>query len=190
MKHLKSYKIFESSNLELEKELEKYSITKYTLNDDGSIDISEHTDLSTNNLNVIPFKFNKINGDFYYSYNRIKTLKNCPRYIEGLFDCSNNQLESLEFGPEYVGYSYFCNDNKLITLKGCIDEVHGSFNCSFNQLISLEFCPMQVEGWFYCSDNKLTELDRSPFIRKELWCGGMFKSEPEFNGSCEKLIWK
>ncbi len=232
MKFIKSYKIFESKDLELDKKLNKLYISAYTLNEDGSIDTDQDVVLSDINLTEIPFKFNKSNYSFSVFYNKLTSLKNCPKYIEKWFNCSHNKLESLEFGPEYVGYSYYCNsnqlitlegcdktingnfdcssnllttleygpeyvngyyncfNNKLITLKGCIDEVYGDFLCQNNKLISLEFCPMQIEGNFNCSTNKLEYLDRSPLIKGNLFCKGMFKTEPEFNGSCEQLIWK
>ena len=189
MKFIKSYRIFESTNLTLDKELKEFNITKYSLNEDGSIDCDQHVDLFNRDLDEIPFNFNRINGNFNISQNDLPSLKNCPKYIDGWFTCHFNRLSSLEFGPEYVGENYYCYNNKLTTLKGCVDEVYGYFDCSNNLLTSLEFCPMQVEGEFNCSRNKLTELDFSPFVRKNLFCKGMFKSEPEFFGHCENLVW-
>ena len=190
MKHIKSYKIFESTDIDLDKELKKFKITKYTLNEDGSIDCDQDVSLDYRNLTKIPFKFNRINGYFTVARNELISLKNCPKYVGGSFDCYYNQLTSLEFGPEYVGGGYYCYTNKLVTLKGCVDEVYGDFDCSSNELTSLEFCPMQVEEDFFCSYNKLTELDFSPFVRKNLYCQYMFKSKPEFTGHCENLIWE
>ncbi len=190
MKYIKSYKIFESIDLELDKILKNYFINKHTLNEDGSIDVNEDVNLLRKNLNEIPFKFNKVKGYFDIRGNKLISLKNCPKYIEYYFDCSYNHLKTLEFGPEYVGTDYFCYNNKLETLKGCIEEVYGNFNCMNNKLKSLEFCPMQVEGWLECSNNKLEYLDRSPFIKGCLFCQKMFKFKPEFNGFCEPLIWK
>ncbi len=191
MKYIKSYQIFESTNLELEKELEKFNITEYILNEDGSIDINDEVDLLNLNLNKIPFKFNKVNGNFFISQNNLTSLHNCPNYISGDLFSNGNKLTSLEYGPEYVGSDYFCDDNKLVTLKGCVEEVYGHFDCRSNELTSLEFCPMDVKGWFDCSFNNLEYLDRSPLIGGDFYCyGGMFKSKPEFNGSCRKLVWE
>ncbi len=189
MRFLQSYKIFESINIGLEKELKYFDILSHSLNEDGSIDVNCNTNLSNKDLNKIPFNFNKVNGYFAIRNNKLTTLKNCPKYIDKQFDCSRNKLTSLELGPEYVGSNYWCDENELTTLNGCVDEVYGSFGCRRNKLVSLEYCPMQVEGHFYCSNNKLEYLDRSPFVRGFFICQGMFKSEPEFNGSCEKLVW-
>ncbi len=189
MKFIKSYKIFESIDSELGKELSKFDIIHYTINDDGSIDVNDDVIMIDENLNEIPFKFNKIYYAFSVARNKLKSLKNCPKYIGTSFICIDNQLESLEFGPDYVGTNYFCNHNELKTLKGCVEEVNGDFDCQNNKLTSLEFCPMEVNGEFDCSENKLEYLDRSPFIKGNLFCCDMFKSEPEFNGYCYKLIW-
>ncbi len=190
MRFIKSYKIFESLDIKLEKELLKFVISNYTLNEDGSIDCDQAVNLSYKLLSKIPFKFNKINYSFKMTNNKIKSLENCPKYIGSNFNCSFNKLTSLEFGPEYVGNNYDCCYNQLTTLKGCVDEVYAEFDCQSNQLTSLEFCPMEVENDFNCSDNKLEYLDRSPMIKGDLYCVDMFETEPEFNGSCEKIIWE
>ncbi len=191
MKFLKSYKIFESKNLELEKKLDKLQVIHYTINEDGSIDVDDDVYLDSENFgDTLPFNFNKINGLFTIHGNELKTLKNCPKYIGSDFDCSENKLKSLEFAPEYVGKNYFCNNNELATLNGCIEEVHGNFECNNNLLTSLEFCPMDIDGDFDCSFNNLEYLDRSPLVKRDFICLGMFKSKPEFTGSCENLYWE
>ncbi len=189
MKFIKSYKIFESVDSKLQMHLGNYKIYDYIINEDGSIDVNKEVHLFNKNLISIPFKFNRVCDYFNIANNKLTSLKNCPKYIEGNFSCSHNKLISLEFGPEYVGLDYNCSINQLITLKGCVDEVSGSFYCQSNLLTSLEFCPMQVEGNFNCSYNKLEYLDRSPMIKGELYCKKMFKKEPEFNGSCNELYW-
>ncbi len=190
MIHIKSYRIFESIDLELGKELKKYHIRNYSINEDGSVDCNQSVDLCSKKLNQIPFKFNKINGHFIVDINQLTSLKNCPKYINKWFDCSSNELASLEYGPEYIGGSYCCMNNELKTLKGCVEEVNANFNCYNNRLTSLEFCPMEVSGYFNCSNNRLEFLDRSPLIKGKLYCEGMFKTEPEFSGSCQELIWR
>ncbi len=190
MKHIKSYKIFESIDIHLKWKLSNFNISNYIINEDGSIDCNQYITLRCKNLNEIPFKFNKINDHFDIAMNKLISLKNCPKYVEREFNCLGNKLTSLEFGPEYVGSNYYCFNNNLITLKGCVEEVYDNFSCSNNKLKSLEFCPMQIEGTFNCSDNQLEYLDRSPLIKGNLYCQNMFRSEPEFNGYCKKLFWE
>ena len=50
---------------------EKYDIKNYTINPDGSIDVDDGVDLSGKDLIKIPLKFNKVNGWFDCSYNRL-----------------------------------------------------------------------------------------------------------------------
>lgn len=86
------------------------------------------------NLTEIPVKFYKINGSFSCSFNKLKTLKNCPKIVNGSFYCYSNQLISLEYCPQII---------------------NGHFNCSNNNLISLEHCPKEINGYFYCMHNPL-----------------------------------
>ncbi len=200
MKYLKSYKIFESIIIDLENELGKYGISEFIVNENGTLDIQGSVSMHHFKFNEIPFNFNKITGSFNINGNNLILLKHCPKYIGSWFNCSKNKLTSLEYGPEYVGDTYICSHNKLITLNGCVQEIHngkyiaantsfGGFDCSYNQLTSLEFCPMEVNGDFDCSYNQLVELDRSPFVRGNLWCYGMFKTKPIFNGDCKHVEW-
>ncbi len=190
MKFIKSYKIFESNDTALNEQLNEYDIKDFIINENGSIDVNQNVYLNYKFLNKIPFKFNKISGRFNIADNKITSLENCPKYISEYFTCTDNLIKTLEGGPEYVGTNYYCNNNKLITLKGCTEEIYGVFNCDNNDLISLEFCPMDVGIDFHCSNNKLEYLDRSPLVNGNLYCFNMFKTEPEFNGHCEKLFWK
>ncbi len=178
-------------NFILDSKLKKFRIFDYIINEDGSIDCNQNVYLHSMKLGEIPnIKFNKINGCYSINLNNLTSLKNCPKYISKWFNCSENKLTSLEFGPEFVGGQYLCAGNELTTLKGCVEEVHSDFICFTNKLTSLEFCPMEVKGDFNCSFNELEYLDRSPLIEGNLYCKRMFKSEPEFNGSCNKLVWK
>ena len=64
---------------------EKYDITNYTINPDGSIDVDGNVNLSYMGLTKIPIKFNKVSGYFDCSYNFITSLEGCPREVVGNF---------------------------------------------------------------------------------------------------------
>jgi hypothetical protein len=83
-------------------------------------------------LTELPLVFNRVNGYFRCSYNKLTTLEGCPKWISGNFSCSYNNLTSLEFGPDYVGSNFWCNDNKL-TDNYCDSEIGGSFYTSLKQ---------------------------------------------------------
>ena len=59
-------------------------------NSDGSYDVEGDVKLYDLKLTKIPIKFNKVNGTF---------------------DCSDNKLTSLEGAPKVVGGSFWCDNN-------------------------------------------------------------------------------
>jgi hypothetical protein len=111
---------------------EKYGITNYTINPDGSIDVNGDVFLDNKRLTELPLTFNKITGYFSCSDNKLTSLKGSPRWIGGYFDCRYNRLTSLEFSPDYVGDDLFCSNNNL-TDNYCETEIGGSFYTSLKQ---------------------------------------------------------
>ncbi len=111
---------------------EKYNITNYTINPDGSIDVAGDVNLWDKRLTELPLTFNKVNGYFTCSYNKLTSLKGCPRWIGDSFYCSHNDLTSLEFIPDYVGGSFFCVQNKL-TDNYCDTEIGERFYTTLKQ---------------------------------------------------------
>ncbi len=191
MKYLKGYKLFESFN---EKEIhdicKKYSITDYTINMDGTIDVDSDVDLSYENLTKLPLNFNKVSGYFNCSENELMSLEgspneigghfNCngnkltslrgaPQLVSGFFSCDKNKLTSLEEAPQNIGGSFFCDHNQLTSLKGATKNVY-SFSCGYNKLTSLEGGPESVDDSFYCEYNKLMNLKGAPSVGKHFNC--------------------
>ena len=109
MKYLKRFN--ESSNSGIENICLKYGIDNYTINADGSIDVTGDVDLSGKNLKQLPLTFRKVTG---------------------YFSCSNNQLTTLTGGPERVGGYFNCINNKL-TNNYCDTEILGGFYTSLKQ---------------------------------------------------------
>ena len=58
----------------------------------------------------LPYKFGKVYGTFDLSGNKnLRTLKNCPDYVEESFSCSYcSKLDSLEGCPKEVEWSFYC----------------------------------------------------------------------------------
>ena len=127
--------------MEIRNICEEYNIKNYTINDDMSISVNGHVDLTFKNLKSIPITLKEVSGDF---------------------DCSGNQLTSLKYCPETVGGYFSCSNNQLASLKYCSKEVSGYFNCHYNQLTSLEYCPETVGGDFNCYRNQITNFDGLP----------------------------
>ena len=111
---------------------EKYGITNYTINSDGSIDVDGNVYLSFNDLTELPLSFNKVTGWFDCSRNKLTSLKGCPRWVGGYFGCGYNDLTSLEFSPDYIGGSFWCQYNNL-TDNQCDTEIGGGFYTTLKQ---------------------------------------------------------
>ena len=105
MKHIKSYKIFESAspNFPTTKEevievCKKYRIDNYTINDDLSIDVDGNVVLYSKNLEYLPLKFNYVSSTFICSSNKLESLEGSPQIVGGDFSCySNNKNPHLLF---------------------------------------------------------------------------------------------
>ena len=125
--------------------LKKYN---YTFNADKTLDIHSDNEVALSNRDFIslPFNFNKVEGPFSCSYNNLKTLKGCPKYVGGDFYCYTNRITSLEGGPEIVMGSYHCFNCDLTTLKGIAKHIGGHLYCYANNLESLDFLPDYLGG--------------------------------------------
>ena len=138
---------------------EKYNITNYTINPDGSIDVDGRVDLNYRNLTELPLTFNRVNGYFGCGYNKLTRLKGSPRWISGFFTCVHNNLTSLEFSPEYIGDGFDCSNNDLTDLVGSPKEVVGSFYCISNpKLINPKGCSEKMGSKLYCVNTPLSSI--------------------------------
>ena len=173
----------------------KFEISKYSVNEDGTVDVYGCVDLSNKNLTQIPLKFNIVGGNFDCSNNKLTSLLGAPTVVFGTFDCSHNELQSLvgvskkvflDFdcshnklttlsnGPATVRFNYNCSHNNLTDLgglskvitKGIFDE----FNCSFNALTTIKGYPKGLTK-IDCSNNQLSELDDcAKYVHGEFNC--------------------
>ena len=124
MKHIKTYeglfdffkkKETDPKKIEIIKLCKEYNITKYTINDDYSIDVDGHVDLAHKNLTKIPIKFNKVTGFFSCVGNMLVDLENAPRRVERNFMCQyqyHGSFISLKGAPDYVGFRFDFNENE------------------------------------------------------------------------------
>jgi len=162
MKYIKLFEDFKDISKDIVDDIcKKYSITNYTINDDGSIDVDGDVYFINSDLYKIPLNFRNISGHFHCNY-QLTSLEGAPQSVGGDFVCSHNKLTSLEGAPESVGGDFHCVHNKLTSLEGAPESVGGHFNCSNNQLTSLEGAPLSVGGHFHCVHNKLRSLEGAP----------------------------
>ena len=106
---------------------EKYNITNYTINPDGSIDVDGNVNLIYMRLTKIPIKFNKVSGNFDCSRNNLTSLRGCPIVVGGAFFCCYNNLTSLIGSPDSIRKYIMCDSNPLESIEG--------YNGNFNKLI-------------------------------------------------------
>ena len=83
-----------------------YVIGDIFTRNDGIVDINGSL-AAHNSLQEIPVLLGRVTQDFDVSSSRLKTLKNCPSYVGGSFDCSSTHLTSLIGGPKSVLGSYW-----------------------------------------------------------------------------------
>ncbi len=136
---------------------------KYTLREDGKIDVNGSVILNNKSLkNLSPLKFGKVSGDFYIHKNKLESLEGAPEEVGGTFDCSNNWLKSLIGGPSKVGKDYYCSYNMLTTLEGCPTIINKELSCENNKLTSFKGSPTIIKGDFTFHRNKLASLEGCP----------------------------
>lgn len=150
-------KLFEEFNSysEVKEWLNINNISDYIINDDLSVDVNGDVDLSNRRLYKIPIKFGRINGNFYCSYNKLKSLDGCPTIVECDFDCSNNELTSLDGCPIHIGGMFNCRYNKLISLVNGPKYVGVHYLVDNNEITSLYNFKCNIGKNFYCRNNKL-----------------------------------
>jgi ankyrin repeat protein len=116
--------------LEISKWLKEHGITKFHIQDDLTVDTYQPVDLSSANIENLPFNFNSIyaykkikrsydtippdNGNFDIEFNPLITLKGSPESCYD-FNCSNCKLKSMEYTPEFFNVLYYdgnpCSDD-------------------------------------------------------------------------------
>lgn len=73
-------------------------IKDYTINDDLTVDVN----ISNTDITNIPIQFDKVNGFFHCSYNKLTSLESGPIFINGYYNCSNNNLTSLKGSSKII----------------------------------------------------------------------------------------
>jgi hypothetical protein len=64
------------------------------------------------NLNKISIQFNKVDGEFICSNNKLTSLEGVPKEVNGDFGCYKNNLTSLKGIPGKVNGDFYCTNQK------------------------------------------------------------------------------
>ncbi len=111
-----------------------YSIERYTINTDGSIDVNGDVYLDNIKLTYLPLKFNRVHGHFFCYGNQLTSLEGAPVEVGGDFNCQFNKITSFEGAPRRIGGLFVCEHNKISTLEGFPDRVSGGIYLSRNRI--------------------------------------------------------
>jgi hypothetical protein len=164
MRHIKTYRLFESQGLSVEQStfLDKYVKGTWNLEND-LVNIEGYFVAESAGLgDFLGIKFGRVSGGFRCSFNNLTSLEGAPLEVGGVFECNKNMLTSLEGAPQKVGLSFYCNENRLTSLEGAPRKILKEFSCKDNQLVSLSGAPEEVGGFFDCSQNRLVSLIGAP----------------------------
>ena len=176
MKHLKTYKMFESSVALTPEQIEwldQCTDGTWQLNPStGEVDVDGDFNCVGQGLSDLKgVRFGKVEGNFSCEDNQLTSLEGAPREVGGNFSCRNNQLTTLEGAPQKVEGNFSCRDNQLTSLEGAPQVVGKDFVCYDNQLTTLEGAPQKVGRHFSCNNNQLTTLEGAPqVVGKDFYC--------------------
>lgn len=159
-----------SQDKDIAKWLKKFGVTKYTVREDGRVDVVGDVKIDSsaidNRFGLLPIKFGVVEGNFKASDCGLKSLKGCPEKVTGDFDISRNQIGDLEHGPEYVGGSYVAESNKKLTTVFGFAKFIGSdavfTSCVIESLKGIPQSESYVGGSLFFNNNRLRRIDGYP----------------------------
>ena len=86
--------------------LKKHNIKKFKLihvpHYQFAVNVNGDVSLFAKKLDVVPVKFNIVEGSFWCHRNNLTSLEFCPTEIKRVFNCSENNISSLEYFPDKV----------------------------------------------------------------------------------------
>ncbi len=136
-----------------------FKISKYTVNDDGSLNVFGNVDLNGVKMHYLPFDFHYVGGYLDISYSKLESLRGIPEYMSGSFYSNSTNLKSLEGSPKYVGGEYDCGHNKLESLEGSPKYVGDRFSCNgCPTLEDLKYSPITIGDMQYSMRADNSEL--------------------------------
>lgn len=125
-----------------------YGIKGVKINPDLSINVKGDVDLSDKNLQSLPLKFSRVEGNFWANDNSLRSLEGSPEWVGGDYFVYNNNLSNLIGGPQIVKGEYSIQSNKVDSIEGFPLEVGSHFDLSYNKLkdIKPKDIPTKVGG--------------------------------------------
>ena len=184
MRHLKTYRVFESQGVTLDSKqtewLDWVCSSGWQMGEDGRVNVLGDVDLAkgqgrgqgsthlryvdlgdgyTRQINSRGVRFGMVSGTFNCSRMMLEDLDGCPHTVGVDFLAWDNHIVNLKGGPRKVRKNYDVNDCRIESLEGCPDEVGGTFILDNNILHNLEGITPTFTGWLHIDGNKLVSLE-------------------------------
>ena len=99
---------------------QKYNIKRYTIREDGKVDVDGNVYLNDKRLTKLPLEFGIVTGNFNCNDSYITSLKGAPEEVGVTFFSSRINSTSLDDCPKKVKY-FFSTGNNLLDVKGIIN---------------------------------------------------------------------
>jgi Leucine-rich repeat (LRR) protein len=146
----------------IDKICKSYELRNYTINRDGSVDVSGNVIFGNRNLERIPLQFRHVSGFFLCNGNKLTSLEGCPITVGKGFSCEHNFLKSLEGCPKEVGLFCHCSNNFLTTPMYSPKKTH-SLDLHHNMLISLIGLTGNITDQLLLHKNNLPKIFTNAF---------------------------
>ncbi len=147
--------------------LSKFRINNYNLvfdeiNQEYVINVDGNVPLHAYKLDILPFKFGKVTGDFDVAINCLDCLNNCPDYVGGSFSATDNNLTDLKYLPKFIGKHIYLYNNNISNLEGLPTKVNGDLYLQNNKLTSFEHISREILGKLIIHSNNIQNFDFFP----------------------------
>lgn len=140
----------------IEEVLNKYDVKNYTINKDGSVNLTGDVSFFNKGIDKIPFEIKSTTGIIDFSYNNLTSLEGCPEVAHSIFfarnkikeiDCvpmeskllslSNNEIENLNFPEGFNSGEIVLRHNNIYDLKGMPSSFNGKIFLQYNPIATL-----------------------------------------------------
>jgi hypothetical protein len=115
----------------IEKWLRFHKIKKWTIKDNGVVDVNDKVNILHMLEHELPVQFGTVMGSFDIFNTGLSTLKGCPKFVGGYFDCGNTMISSFEHAPLQTR-NFMCNNVPITSFSGIhrvLKQVNGYFEC-------------------------------------------------------------
>ena len=133
--------------------LDQYNVVDYSINNDGSVNLTKDITFFKKNLDKIPFNISKAPRILDFSFNNISSLEGSPEECDTIFyamnnisdlkgititsrllSLSNNKIEKLNFPKEFKTDELLLNHNNIYELTGIPINFNGKILLNHNPI--------------------------------------------------------